>query len=75
MTDQFMLGEEVLVAPILQKGEKTRTVRLPAGTWVGRDGAGGEGRVRGPDTITVDAEGDPEEHDKLIWFIKKVSGA
>lgn len=31
-TDQFMLGDDLLVAPI-HAGEKTRTVRLPKGRW------------------------------------------
>ncbi len=31
--DQFMLGEDYLVAPILQKGNK-RVVRLPKGKWI-----------------------------------------
>lgn len=46
-------------------------VRLPEGVWIGMDGAAGEGRIRGPDTIRVDAEGEPGEHDKLIWFLRK----
>ena len=31
--DQFLLGERVLVAPVLHKGRTSRVVRLPAGTW------------------------------------------
>ena len=31
--DQFLLGENVLVAPILQPGVTARSVYLPAGTW------------------------------------------
>ena len=37
-TDQFMMGETLLVAPQLTKGAKTRKVRLPAGTWRADDG-------------------------------------
>lgn len=31
--DQFMLGEDVVVAPIVNKGENHRRVFLPTGTW------------------------------------------
>ena len=31
--DQFMLGDDLLVCPVLQKGAKRRAVRLPAGRW------------------------------------------
>lgn len=31
--DQFMLGDNVLVAPILERGAKSREVLLPAGDW------------------------------------------
>lgn len=33
LTDQFMLGEKLLVAPILEKGAKTRQAYFPEGTW------------------------------------------
>ena len=33
-TDQYMLGPELLVAPVLKKGAKSRHVNLPAGRWV-----------------------------------------
>jgi len=36
--DQFLLGDEILVAPVLEKGQKKRTVILPKGTWEGFDG-------------------------------------
>lgn len=31
--DQFMLGDKVLVAPVLNKGARTKTVVLPEGCW------------------------------------------
>ena len=37
INDEFMLGEEILVAPIVQKGQKTRSVQLPKGIWRGFD--------------------------------------
>lgn len=48
--DQFMLGEEYLVAPMVTSGN-SRTVVLPQGKW--RDDRGQ--LFKGPKTITVDA--------------------
>lgn len=51
--DEFMLGEDLLVATVLDEGARTRTLRLPAGAdWWTLDGAArhGGGRV-----VTVDA--------------------
>ena len=36
--DQFMLGKEILVAPVVEKGAKIKKVYLPEGTWEGFDG-------------------------------------
>ncbi|MBV7363289.1 glycoside hydrolase family 31 protein [Actinomycetaceae bacterium TAE3-ERU4] len=36
--DQFFLGENLLVAPVIKRGQKVREVILPAGRWVGDDG-------------------------------------
>lgn len=33
ITDQFMLGNDVVVAPVLKKGEVTRRLYLPEGRW------------------------------------------
>ncbi|WP_343327843.1 glycoside hydrolase family 31 protein [Lentibacillus saliphilus] len=49
--DQFMLGEDVLVAPVLEKGVKERTIVFPAGTWIGDDGT----QVNGPCRMSVTA--------------------
>lgn len=32
--DQFMFGEELLVAPVLKKGERVKRVYLPDGEWI-----------------------------------------
>ncbi|MDE6458379.1 MAG: DUF5110 domain-containing protein, partial [Muribaculum sp.] len=34
ITDEYMWGSEVLVAPVLQQGAVKRNVYLPAGTWI-----------------------------------------
>lgn len=50
--DQFMIGEELLVAPVVEEGATSRDVYLPPGTWfhvwTGQEHAGGA-------TITVEA--------------------
>lgn len=52
VTDCFLLGDDVLVAPVLKKGETVRRVALPKGEWrylpTGEVFAGGE-------TVTVNA--------------------
>lgn len=48
-TDQFMLGPDCLVAPLLN-GEPQRLVRLPRGAWTAADGT----KYRGPRVIRVD---------------------
>jgi alpha-glucosidase (family GH31 glycosyl hydrolase) len=47
--DQFMLGDEILVAPIVTKGGRARTVVFPPGRWRGDDGSA----VEGPAQIEV----------------------
>ena len=32
-TDQFMLGDTILVAPVMTKGTFSKTVKLPEGRW------------------------------------------
>ncbi len=39
LNDQFMLGENVVVAPVLVIGQRERTVFLPPGMWVDQTGA------------------------------------
>ena len=61
VTDCFMLGDDVLVAPVVNDGERTRRVRLPEGTWEYADG-------------TVYCGGDvevPAPMDVLPYFVKK----
>ena len=47
--DQFLLGEEILVAPVVEKGKHSRTVVFPPGQWTGDDGTS----VKGPCTQEI----------------------
>lgn len=52
VVDQFLLGEDLLVAPVLEQGATVRTVRLPPGRWV--DAADRSGAVvEGPAEVSV----------------------
>jgi alpha-glucosidase len=44
--DQFMLGDDVMVAPVVTKGAQTRPVVFPPGKWLGDDGTVVEGPAR-----------------------------
>lgn len=57
--DQFMLGDDILVAPVTVKGATTRTVAFPEGTWIGDFGE----RITGPATVEVFAP-----LSRLPWF-------
>jgi alpha-glucosidase (family GH31 glycosyl hydrolase) len=61
ITDQFLLGDKMLVAPVLAKGATTRTVVLPQGKWKSFDGQ----EFVGPKTITVKVG-----LDDLPYFLK-----
>ncbi|MEV1024526.1 glycoside hydrolase family 31 protein [Streptomyces sp. NPDC050264] len=50
--DAFLLGDCLLVAPVLEPGDERRTVRLPGGRWY--DTATGAA-FEGPGQVTVDA--------------------
>ena len=62
--DQFILGDSLLVAPVVEKDARSRKVAFPAGTWVGDDGS----EVVGPATVEIAA---PLE--RLPYFRLKVS--
>ena len=49
--DEFMMGETLLVAPVVEKGATSRTVVIPPGTWKADDGS----TIVGPKTIKVSA--------------------
>ena len=47
--DQFMMGEDLLIAPVMSKGALSRKVVLPPGRWLADDGR----TFDGPATIAV----------------------
>lgn len=44
--DQFLLGNKILVAPVAEKGSRSREVVFPEGKWQGEDGSTVEGPVK-----------------------------
>lgn len=51
VTDEFLLGSDILVAPVTEKGARERKVVFPSGKWAGADGTvyeGGEYTVSAP---------------------------
>ena len=59
---QFMLGDDILAAPVVDKGARTKEVFLPEGRWIDQNtGKTYEGKSK----ITVEAP-----HDTLPWFRK-----
>ena len=61
ITDQFLLGDQILVAPVIEKGAVTREIVFPEGRWKGDDGS----LVEGPVILEVAA---PLE--RLPWYRK-----
>jgi len=57
--DEFLLGDRILVAPVLEQGAVRRSILFPPGTWVGDDGS----VVTGPCELEVEA---PLE--RLPWY-------
>lgn len=53
MWDEYMYGDELLVAPVIAAGATTRSVYLPSGTWI--DYNDKRTTFTGPATITADA--------------------
>jgi alpha-glucosidase len=59
--DQFLLGNDILVAPVMNKGQTEREVFFPKGKWKGDDGS----LVKGPVEKTIQV---PME--RLPWYRK-----
>ena len=49
VSDQFLMGERLLVAPVVEDGVSSRKVVIPPGKWKADDGS----VVEGPTTIEV----------------------
>ena len=62
ITDQFLLGDRVLVAPVIEKGKTDRRVTLPEGEWLYLEKIPYIGGV----TVTV-----PAPIDTLPYFVKR----
>ena len=62
ITDQFMLGDKYLIAPILHKNQQERVVILPEGNWI--DDLGNT--YKGNQTINIKVP-----LDRIPYFIKK----
>ncbi|HSD63282.1 MAG TPA: glycoside hydrolase family 31 protein [Ignavibacteriaceae bacterium] len=60
--DQFMLGNDILVAPVIEKNTYNREIIFPEGKWMGEDGS----VVTGPAKIIVNV---PIE--RLPWYRRK----
>ncbi len=52
LSDEYLLGGALLVAPVTQANATTRALHLPRGQWVSLDG---KTRTTGPADVTVDA--------------------
>ncbi|MCD9026201.1 glycoside hydrolase family 31 protein [Cohnella silvisoli] len=63
--DQFLLGDEILVAPVLEKGAVKRKVVIPDGRWMGDDGI----VVTGPCEWETDSP-----LSRLPWYEKIAEG-
>lgn len=61
VSDQFLLGDAIMVAPILNPGQTSRDVHIPPGTWECLDGS----VVNGPAIIKINAH-----LDELPLFIR-----
>ena len=61
--DQFLLGNKIMVAPVVVKSQRSREVVFPEGNWKGDDGS----TVKGPVTLKIDV---PLE--RLPWYRKMI---
>ena len=50
VTDQFMIGDDLIVAPVVSKGTYKRSVFIPEGRWMSDTGE----KIKGPTTIETE---------------------
>jgi alpha-glucosidase len=62
VNDQFVLGNEIVVAPVVEKGARSRSVVLPQGNWKAEDGKS----YRGGQTVTIDVPLERLPYFKLV---------
>ena len=63
--DQFLLGERILVAPVLSQAASTRSVELPPGKWIDVDGHS----LTGPNQVAL-----PVDLESIPWFRRDEQG-
>lgn len=61
INDQFMLGTDLMVAPVVRKGQRERSIAIPKGTWKAENG----NVYHGPTTAKIDVP-----LGRLPWFKK-----
>ena len=66
IADEFLMGENLLVAPVIEKGATSRKVVIPPGRWRAADG----GVIEGPAEIIV-----PVTLSSLPHFVRVADGA
>jgi alpha-glucosidase (family GH31 glycosyl hydrolase) len=52
--DQFMLGNDLMVAPVTVQGQERRTVLIPPGSWTADDGTQFVGPARTEIEVPLD---------------------
>lgn len=64
VNDQFLLGDNILVTPVVTKDARSRKVIFPPGTWIGDDGS----QVDGPVSLEIQVP-----LSRLPWYRRKTS--
>lgn len=54
VNDQFLLGNDILIAPMLQGGDASRQILIPPGRWKNNDGKILEGPVKIHQSVPID---------------------